>query len=53
MLLFMMPEHKQRVHVIMARYAREEDSYEMNTDAARRTRFHVESIDHSKGSATG
>ena len=53
MLLFMMPEHKQRVHDIMARYAREEDAHEMNTDAARRARFHVESIDPSKGSATG
>lgn len=53
MLLFMMPEHKQRVHDIMARYAHEEDAHEMNTDAARRARFHVESIDSSKGSATG
>ncbi|MEN4769026.1 replication endonuclease [Duffyella gerundensis] len=53
MLLFMMPEHKQRVHDIMARYAREEDAHEMNSDAARRARFHVESIDPSKGSATG
>lgn len=37
----------------MARYAREEDAHEMNSDAARRARFHVESIDPSKGSATG
>ncbi|XYX41300.1 replication endonuclease [Candidatus Erwinia dacicola] len=53
MLLFMEPEHKQRVYDIMARYARAEDAHEMNTPEARKARFHAEDIDPSKGSATG
>ena len=53
MLLFMLPENVQRVCDIMARYAREEDAHEMNTDESRKARFHVEAIDPEKGSATG
>lgn len=53
MLLFMLPEHKQQVHDIIARYAREEDAHEMNTPEARKARFHAETIDPEKGSATG
>lgn len=53
MLLFMLPEHKQQVHDIMARYAREEDAHEMNSPESRKARFHSEAIDPEKGSATG
>lgn len=53
MLLFMEPEHKQRVYDIMARYAHAEDAHEMNTPEARKARFHAEAIDPTKGSATG
>lgn len=53
MLLFMLPENIQQVGDIMARYAREEDAHEMNSDASRKARFHAEPIDPEKGSATG
>lgn len=53
MLLFMRPEHKQFVHDVMAKYACKQDAHELKTPQARRARFHAESIDPSKGSATG
>ncbi|MEQ1968679.1 replication endonuclease [Xenorhabdus nematophila] len=52
-LLFMRPEHVESVRQILADYARAEDAHELNSDAARRARFHYEPIDPAKGSATG
>jgi len=53
MLLFMLPEHQERVQQIMRDYAYQEESGELKTPEARRARFHAESIDPAKGSATG
>ncbi|MGQ3903255.1 replication endonuclease [Mixta calida] len=53
MLLFMLPEHRERVQEIMRYYAYQEESAELKTPEARRARFHAESIDPAKGSATG
>jgi len=53
MLMFMLPENVERVRQIIQDYAREEDSYELKSDKARKARFHAEAIDPEKGSATG
>ncbi len=53
MLIFMLPENVERVRQIIQDYAREEDSYELKSDKARKARFHAEAIDPEKGSATG
>lgn len=53
MLLFMRPEHLERVREIIRDYAYQEDSDELTTDKARKARFHAEAIDPAKGSATG
>ncbi|MGD8163359.1 replication endonuclease [Pantoea sp. FN0307] len=52
MLLFMRPEHLERVREIIRDYAYQEDSDELTTDKARKARFHAEAIDPAKGSAT-
>ncbi len=53
MLMFMLPENVDRVGQVMRDYAYQEDSGELTTDKARKARFHAESIDPEKGSATG
>lgn len=53
MLLFMLPEDVDFVRRTAARYASKEDRYELNSDQARKARFHAEPIDPDKGSATG
>ncbi|MCO6549556.1 MAG: replication endonuclease [Gilliamella sp.] len=49
-LVFMLPEHKQRVYEIMQTYALEEDGGEQGAQYAR---FKFENIEKEKGSATG
>lgn len=53
MLMFMLPEHVDRVRAVITRYAREEDHHELKSEKARKARFHAEAIDPDKGSATG
>lgn len=53
MLLFMRPEEVELVRKILRDYAMDEDHAELITDKARKARFHAESIDPEKGSATG
>ncbi|WP_408673203.1 replication endonuclease [Xenorhabdus doucetiae] len=53
MLLFMHPEHVEKMRDIISHHAMLEDSAELDNDAARKARFHVEPIDKEKGSATG
>ncbi|PHM36191.1 replication protein A [Xenorhabdus mauleonii] len=53
MLLFMPPEHVEKMRDIIRHHAMQEDAAELNSDAARKARFHVEPIDKEKGSATG
>jgi hypothetical protein len=53
MLLFMLPEHRERVQQMMREHASKEDADELNTSQARKARFHAEPIDPAKGSATG
>ncbi|OAT40376.1 phage replication protein [Hafnia paralvei ATCC 29927] len=53
MLMFMEPEKVDRVREILRDYAFKEDSKELNSDKARKARFHAEAIDPDKGSATG
>ncbi|WNN53773.1 replication endonuclease [Hafnia alvei] len=53
MLMFMEPENVDRVREILRDYAFKEDSKELNSDKARKARFHAEAIDPDKGSATG
>lgn len=53
MLLFMRPEQVEQVRGILRDYATDEDHAELITDKARKARFHAESIDPEKGSATG
>ena len=49
-LVFMLPEHKQRVYEIMQAYALEKDGGEQG---AQHARFEFEEIEKEKGSATG
>ena len=49
-LVFMLPEHKERVESIMRSYALEEDGAELG---AQENRFKFENIEKEKGSATG
>ncbi|OCG78790.1 hypothetical protein A9G42_01915 [Gilliamella sp. Nev6-6] len=49
-LVFMLPEHKQRVYDIMRSYALEEDG---NEQGAQHARFKFENIEKEKGTATG
>lgn len=53
MLLFMRPEEVEQVRGILRDYAMDEDHGELITNKARKARFHAESIDPEKGSATG
>ncbi|MBE4879127.1 replication endonuclease [Enterobacter cloacae complex sp. P39RS] len=53
MLLFMRPEEVEQVRGILRDYAMDEDHAELITAKARKARFHAESIDPEKGSATG
>ena len=53
MLMFMLPEDVERVHLIIRDYAWEEDFHELRSDKAKKARFHAEAIDPEKGSATG
>ncbi|EPS5535090.1 replication endonuclease [Enterobacter hormaechei] len=53
MLMFMLPEHVERVRLIIRDYAWEEDHHELRSDKAKKARFHAEAIDPEKGSATG
>lgn len=53
MLMFMEPENVDRVREILRDFAFKEDSKELNSDKARKARFHAEAIDPDKGSATG
>lgn len=53
MLMFMLPEDAQRARRIIRDYAWEEDNYELKSDKAKKARFHSETIDPEKGSATG
>lgn len=49
-LVFMLPEHKQRVYDIMRSYSLEEDG---NEQGAQHARFKFENIEKEKGTATG
>lgn len=49
-LVFMHPDHKERIHEIMRTYALDEDTHE---PGAQENRFKFVDIDPSKGSATG
>ena len=53
MLMFMLPEHAERVRTVIRDYAWQEDGNELSSDKARKARFHAEAIDPEKGSATG
>lgn len=53
MLMFMLPEHAERVRAVIRDYAWQEDESELSSDKARKARFHAEAIDSEKGSATG
>ncbi|MEQ1974991.1 replication endonuclease [Xenorhabdus sp. SGI240] len=53
LLLFMLPEHVERMRDIVREYAMQEDAHELNSDVARNARFLVKPIDPEKGSATG
>ncbi|PIF21772.1 replication endonuclease [Candidatus Pantoea floridensis] len=53
MLMFMLPENVDRVREVISDYAWREDGSELTTEKARRARFHAETIDPDKGSATG
>ncbi|HDS5112919.1 replication endonuclease [Klebsiella quasipneumoniae subsp. similipneumoniae] len=53
MLMFMLPEHAERVRTVIRDYAWQEDGNELSSDKARKARFHAEAIDLEKGSATG
>ncbi|WP_418268542.1 replication endonuclease [Kosakonia radicincitans] len=53
MLMFMLPEHAERVRTVIRDYAWQEDESELSSDKARKARFHAEAIDPEKGSATG
>ncbi|HGY5895387.1 TPA: replication endonuclease, partial [Enterobacter hormaechei] len=49
MLMFMLPEHVERVRLIIRDYAWEEDHHELRSDKAKKARFHAEAIDPEKG----
>ncbi|MDM3122716.1 replication endonuclease [Citrobacter sp. Cf125] len=53
MLMFMLPEDVERVRRVIRDYAWQEDGHELNSDKAKKARFHAEAIDPEKGSATG
>lgn len=53
LLLFVHPDHVEKLREIFAEYAREEDAFELKTKEAKEARFYVEPIDKEKGSATG
>ncbi|WP_215954171.1 replication endonuclease [Providencia rettgeri] len=53
LLLFVHPDHAETLRNIFAKYAREEDSKELNSEEAKKARFHAVPIDKEKGSATG
>lgn len=53
MLMFMRPEDVEQVRQVIRDYAYQQDSSELTTEKARKARFHAESIDPEKGSATG
>lgn len=53
MLMFMRPEDIEQVRSVIRDYAYQQDSAELNSEKARKARFHAEAIDPEKGSATG
>ncbi|CDL86379.1 Replication gene A protein [Xenorhabdus cabanillasii JM26] len=53
LLLFMLPEHVDKMRDIVREYAMQEDAHELNSENARNARFLVKRIDPEKGSATG
>ncbi|MGO3882646.1 MAG: replication endonuclease [Proteus vulgaris] len=53
LLLFVHPDHVGRLREIFAKYAREEDAFELKTKEAKEARFLVKPIDEEFGSATG
>lgn len=53
LLLFVHPDHAETLRNIFAEYAREEDREELNSEEAKKARFHAVPIDKEKGSATG
>ena len=53
MLMFMLPEDVEYVRSIVRKYAWKEDRHELKSDKSKKARFHAESIDPEKGSATG
>ncbi|MNB71251.1 Bacteriophage replication protein GPA [compost metagenome] len=53
MLMFMLPENVERVRLIIRDYAWAEDQAELQSDKSKKARFHAETIDPKKGSATG
>ena len=53
MLMFMLPEDVVRVREILRDYAWQEDPAELQSEKAKKARFHAEAIDPQKGSATG
>ena len=53
MLMFMLPEDVERVRRVIRDYAWQEDHHELQSDKAKKARFHAEAIDPEKGSATG
>nr|WP_244175702.1 replication endonuclease [Xenorhabdus vietnamensis] len=53
LLLFMLPEHVEKMRGIVREYAMQEDAHELNSEAARNARFLVKPIDPKIGSATG
>lgn len=53
LLLFMRPQQAAQVRQILTEYACQQGSDELNSEKARRARFHTTAIDPHKGSATG
>lgn len=53
MLMFMLPEDVECVRRIVGDYARQGDAAELQSESARKARFHAEAMDPQKGSATG
>lgn len=53
LLLFMQPQEVARVREILGDFACQQDRHELSSAKAQRARFHAETIDAQKGSATG
>lgn len=53
LLLFMQPQQVVPVREILRDFAHQQDFHELKSEKAQRARFHAETIDAQKGSATG